>query len=183
VKDRLSLQKERKLTDINIPTLRSPRLTLRAFRAADIEPLLAMSSDPQVTRHLHEGPAPSAGEVWQRMAFALGQWGLRGYGMMAVEDREGFVGRLGVYHPYDARDPQLSYIFCRRGWGKGYATEGVTMMRDWMIAAHRPRRLTSEIAHENAASARVASKLGAVQDGTLDRAGVLFDVWAYPAAT
>jgi hypothetical protein len=53
------------------------------------------------------------------MAFALGQWGLRGYGMMAVEDRDGFVGRLGIYHPYDAADPQLSYILCRRGWAKG----------------------------------------------------------------
>jgi RimJ/RimL family protein N-acetyltransferase len=103
--------------------------------------------------------------------------------MMAVEDRDGFVGRLGVYHPYDAAEPQLSYILCRRGWGKGYATEGARLMRDWMFATHRPHRLTSEIARGNAASARVASKLGAVQDGTTDRSGVLFDIWVYSAPT
>jgi [ribosomal protein S5]-alanine N-acetyltransferase len=83
---------------IHIPTLRSARLTLRALCADDHKHLLAMASDAEVTRHLYEGPSPSAGEVWQRMAFALGQWGLRGYGMMAIEDSDGFVGRLGIHH-------------------------------------------------------------------------------------
>jgi RimJ/RimL family protein N-acetyltransferase len=158
-------------------------LTLRAFCAADLGPLLAMSNDAEVTRHLHEGPVPSASEVWQRMAFALGQWGLRGYGMMAVEDSDSFVGRLGVYHPYDDSAAQLSYILCRRGWGKGYATEGVRLMRDWMFATHRPQRLTSQIARDNVASAHVASKLGAVQDGATHRAGIVFDIWVYSAPT
>jgi RimJ/RimL family protein N-acetyltransferase len=139
-----------------------------------------MSNDAEVTRHLHEGPAPSAGEVWQRMAFALGQWGLRGYGMMAIDDRDGFVGRLGIHHPYDS-EPQLSYILCRRGWSKGYATEGAGLVRDWMFATHRPRRLISEIARDNVASARVAVKLGAVKDGTTHRAGAVFDIWVYSA--
>jgi RimJ/RimL family protein N-acetyltransferase len=110
-----------------------------------------MSNDPEVTRHLHEGPAPSAGEVWQRMAFALGQWGLRGYGMMAVEDQDGVVGRMGIYHPFDAPEPQLSYILRRRGWGKGYATEGAGLIRDWIFETHRPRCLTSQIARGNVA--------------------------------
>jgi RimJ/RimL family protein N-acetyltransferase len=117
------------------------------------------------------------------MAFALGQWGLRGYGMMAVEDQDGFVGRIGIYHPYDAPEPQLSYILCRRGWGKGHATEGAGLIRDWMFDTHRPRRLTSQIARGNVASARVAVKLGAVQDGTTDRAGTAFEIWTYQVPT
>ena len=76
--------------------------------------------------------------VWQRMALALGQWALRGYGMMAVDDNDGFVGRLGVHHPYDTPYPQIGYIFCKRGWGKGYATEGVGLILDWMFTTHRP---------------------------------------------
>lgn len=166
---------------IPIPTLRSPRLTLRALCAADHGPLLAMSGDAGVTRHLNEGPPPSAAEVWQRMAAALGQWGLRGYGMMAVEDRDGFVGRLGVHHPYGQPDPQLSYIFCRRGWGQGYATEGAGLIRDWMFATHRPRRLVSHIAPRNTASARVAEKLGAIRDGHVVQAGNRLDVWVHPS--
>jgi [ribosomal protein S5]-alanine N-acetyltransferase len=169
------------MNGIFIPTLRSARLTLRAFCADDHKHLLAMANDVEVVRHLYEGLSPSPGEVWQRMALALGQWCLRGYGMMAIEDRDGFVGRLGIYHPYDALEPQLSYILCQRGWGKGYATEGAGLIRDWMFATHRPRRLTSEIACENVASARVAVKLGAVQNGTTNRGGAAFDIWVYSA--
>jgi RimJ/RimL family protein N-acetyltransferase len=89
---------------LDIPTLKSSRLTLRAIRAADHAHLAAMSQDPEIVKYLYEGPAPSAGVVWQRMCMALGQWTLRGYGMMAVDDSQGFVGRLGVHHPYDAAD-------------------------------------------------------------------------------
>lgn len=56
---------------IHIPTLRSSRPALRALSATDHEALLAMSNDLEVTQHLNEGPPPSAGEVWQRMAFAI----------------------------------------------------------------------------------------------------------------
>jgi len=115
---------------IFIPTLRSSRLMLRALCAADHPHLLAMSSDLEVMRHLNEDVAPSAGVVSQRMAFAIGQWGLRGYGMMALEDDTGFAGRVGIYHPFDLPEPQLSYILCRRAWGKGYATEAAALIRD-----------------------------------------------------
>jgi [ribosomal protein S5]-alanine N-acetyltransferase len=165
-----------------IPILKSSRLILRAIRADDHGHLMAMSQDPEIVRHLHDGPAPSAGVVWQRMCMALGQWVLRGYGMMAVDDSDGFVGRLGVHHPYDAPDPQIGYIFCKRGWGRGYATEGVGLILDWMFRTHRPRRLISEIARENIASARVASKLGARLEKTIQRDEVTFDIWAFPVA-
>ena len=75
-KDRASMawRRGRKVLKLESqPTLRSSRLTLRALSAGDHEALLAMSNDPEVTRHLNEGPAPSAGDVWQRMAIALGQ--------------------------------------------------------------------------------------------------------------
>jgi ribosomal-protein-alanine N-acetyltransferase len=114
------------------------------------------------------------------MSMALGQWALRGYGMMVVEDSGGFVGRIGIHHPYDAPAPQIGYILCKRCWGKGYATEGVGLILNWMRRTHQTRRLVSEIARENIASARVASKLGAVLEATILRE-VTFDIWVYPA--
>jgi RimJ/RimL family protein N-acetyltransferase len=117
------------------------------------------------------------------MAIALGQWALRGYGMMAVDDNDGFVGRLGVHHPYDAPDPQIGYIFCKRGWGRGYATEGVGLILDWMFTTHRPQRLISEIARDNVSSARVAAKLGASLESTITRADIAFDVWVFSPPT
>ena len=164
---------------IHIPALRSSRLTLRALCADDHPHLLALAHDPEVMRYMHEGPPPSAGEVWQRMAIALGQWGLRGYGMMAVDDAEGFVGQIGFCHPFDLPEPLLIYVFGRQGWGKGYATEAVGLILDWMFMAHQPRRILSRIAPGNVASARVASKLGAVRIGTTEQAGVVLGMWVY----
>jgi RimJ/RimL family protein N-acetyltransferase len=46
-----------------------------------------------------------------------------------------------------------------------------------MFRMHRPERLDSEIARDNVASARVASKLGARPERTILRDEV--DIWAY----
>lgn len=171
------------MTCIEIPTLRSARLVLRAFTADDLPHLHAMALDAEVTRYLGkdgaDGPPPTLEAVWQRLAAALGQWALRGYGMFAVEDAEGFVGRAGLHHPFGEQAPQLSYILCRRSWGRGYATEAAASARGWMLEAYRPGRLVSHIAPENAASARVAARLGAVQDGSTGRPGSPLDVWRH----
>jgi RimJ/RimL family protein N-acetyltransferase len=166
---------------IDIPILRSSRLTLRRFYAADHPHLLALASDPEVMRHMQEGPPPSPGEVWQRISVALGQWGLRGYGMMAAEDKDGFVGRVGFWHPYQQPEPLLVYALAKHAWGRGYATEAVGLICEWMFARHRLPRLLSHIAPENAASARVAFKLGATRQGTSVSNGVVLDVWCYAA--
>ena len=141
------------------PVLRTSRLTLRAIRAEDHADLLALARDPDVMRYMHEGPTPTPADVWNCMAGALGQWALRGYGMMVVEDREGFAGRLGFFHPYGATDPLLVYAIASRAWGKGYASEGAQAALDWIMATHRPRRIGSNIDPRNTASARIAQKL------------------------
>ena len=166
-----------------VPILRSPRPMSRALCAADHAALLAMAHDAEVTRYLHEGPAPSADDVRDRVARAAGRWDLRGYGMMAVEDADGFVGRPGVYHPADAADPLRVYALCRRGWGKGYATEGVGLFRGWMHATHKTRHPMAHIDPRNSAPARVAAKLGAGRDGTAIRGGTTLDVWVFPTVS
>jgi len=109
------------------------------------------------------------------------QWTLRGYGMLAVEDAEGFVGRLGLFHPAEAPDPLLAYVFCRRGWGMGYATEGVGLFLDWMRSTHKPQLLLAHIEPRNVASARVAAKFGAIRTGTAQRGESTLDVWTFRA--
>jgi RimJ/RimL family protein N-acetyltransferase len=162
-----------------IPVLRTSRLTLRAIRAEDHANLLALACDPDVMRYMHEGPTPAPADIWNRMAGALSQWTLRGYGMMVIEDGEGFAGRLGFFHPHGVTDPLLVYAIASRAWGKGYASEGARTALDWMMATHHPRRIGSNIDPRNTASVRVAQKLGAVPEGTTDWAGVTLDVWAY----
>lgn len=110
----------------------------------------------------------------------MGQWERRGYGMMAIEDSGGFVGRMGVFHPTNVPDPLLVYVLCRSGWGKGYATEALPLLLKWMRITHKTEQLLAHIDPRNAASARVATKLGAFRRGTVDRAGTMLDLWFFP---
>jgi RimJ/RimL family protein N-acetyltransferase len=69
--------------------------------------------------------------------------------------------------PDDApkKDPQvieveLAYVLGREHWGRGYATEAALAVRDFALGELGLTRLISLIQQGNAASIRVAEKLG-----------------------
>lgn len=164
-----------------LPILRTARLTLRALGEADHAELHALAHDEAVGRYMHEGDPPSMEGIAARVAGAQHQWSLRGYGMMGVADSEGFVGRLGLFHPQGAADPLLIYALKHRGWGRGYATEGASAFLRWLRETHGPMQVLAQIDPRNDGSARVAAKLGGVRTGTASRAGRVLDVWTLSA--
>lgn len=166
-------------TLIEIPTLRTRRLVLRAFRAADLDGLAAMTADPEVRRFLYAGRAVTRGECWIQMAAAIGQWGLRGYGLFAVEADGRFAGRIGVLHPLEWPEPELAYALDAPFRGQGLATEAVAAVRDWAFARFGLARIASFILPTNARSAAVAARLGAVKEGTIELRGVVADWWVH----
>lgn len=110
---------------MDIPTLETERLRLRPFRPDDCDAYAEMCSDPEVMRHLTGAPLTRA-ESWRHLAFILGHWQLRGYGMWAVEEKGSgaFLGRIGFNHPEGWPGFELGWILLRRYWGRGFATEG-----------------------------------------------------------
>jgi RimJ/RimL family protein N-acetyltransferase len=166
-------------TLIEIPTLRTARLVLRAFRAADLDGLAAMNADPDVQHFLYAGRTPTRGECWIQMASAVGQWGLRGYGFFAVEAEGRFAGRIGVLHPLEWPEPELAYALDAPFRGRGLATEAVSAVRDWAFARFGFGRLASFILPTNTRSAGVASRLGAVKEGTVELRGIVADRWVH----
>jgi RimJ/RimL family protein N-acetyltransferase len=166
-------------TRIEIPTLRTPRLELRAFRASDLDALTAMNADPAVLHFLLAGHAASREACWSQMAVALGQWGLRGYGLFAVTCGGRFAGRIGVLHPPDWPEPELAYALDAPFRGRGLATEAVAAVRDWGFAGFGWPRLASFILPENAPSAAVAARLGAVKEGSIALRGRVADWWVH----
>ena len=63
---------------VEIPTLTTDRLRLRAFRGGDLDAFAAMRANPEVVRYLGTGRTSTPVEVWRMMATFLGQWALRG---------------------------------------------------------------------------------------------------------
>jgi RimJ/RimL family protein N-acetyltransferase len=165
---------------MDIPTLTTDRLVLRALRASDWDAYAAMNADPAVRQWLG-GNILSREQAWQQIESFLGGWALRGYGIFAVEADGCFAGRVGLIHFLDWPEPELSWTIARPFWGRGLATEAAEAARQWAFATLRRDRLVSYIRPENIASQRVAEKLGAVRDGQIALRGFVSDVWVHPA--
>lgn len=142
--------------------LQTERLLLRPFRESDLEAYARICADPEVMRYIGAGATRSREEAWREMAFFLGHWALRGYGMWAVEDRQtaAFVGRVGLHNPEGWPALEVGWLLDQNRWGEGLATEGggaaIRFAFDQIDQSH----ISSLIHPENAASIRVAEKLG-----------------------
>jgi ribosomal-protein-alanine N-acetyltransferase len=169
-------------TTFEIPTLRTPRMVLRAFSAADFEPFAAMEARPAVQQYRNGKPRDPA-QTWTTMQLHLGQWPLRGYGAFALEDARDttFLGFSGILHPADWPEPEIAYSIDQPFWGKGLATEAAAAVRDWAFSRGNFSQLASFIQSGNDRSKAVAARLGAVRDGNVTLRGAQVERWVYPA--
>ena len=165
-------------TRIEIPTLHTARLELRAFRADDLEDWAAIMADPEV-RRFGASKDHSREASWAMMERSLGQWALRGYGMFAFTTEGRLAGWAGILHPLDWPELELAYALAPAFWGKGLASEAVEAARDWAFATIRPRRLASFIAPANQHSIRVAEQVGAVKEGLTELRGSKAEHWVH----
>ncbi len=163
-----------------IPTLTTPRLTLRGFRPGDWDDYAGMMADIEVQRFL-AGRIFSRDESWHSMAMFLGSWELRGHGMFAVEHAGNFIGRVGIYHPPDWPEPELGWSIAAQAWGQGFATEAAAAIRAWAFATCGWLHLVSFIHADNVRSQRVALKLGAVRDRPIALRGTTVEQWVHSA--
>jgi RimJ/RimL family protein N-acetyltransferase len=165
-----------------IPTLRTPRMLARAFRASDIDAWAAMEANPAVQQYRAGRPLDRV-QAWTSMQLHLGQWALRGYGVFALEDAAtgAFLGFSGINQPADWPEPEIAYSLDQPQWGRGLATEAAAAVRDWAFSRGDFAELVSFIQSGNERSKRVAAKLGAVRDGSATLRGTVVERWVHPA--
>ena len=104
---------------------------------------------------------------WARFASLVGQWPLKGYGMMTITDRTTgeTLGMAGPYHPAGFAEPEMSWFLCDPGFGgKGYAREACVAQIAHEFATRRWPSLVSFVHEENFSSLALAQRLGAVLD-------------------
>ncbi|MCP2679071.1 GNAT family N-acetyltransferase [Maricaulaceae bacterium NA33B04] len=148
------------------PPLTTERLVLRAARAEDFDNTVALWSDERVYRHIGGQPSPPD-HSWRRLQQFAGLWVLIGYGYWIAETKAGeFVGQVGVadFKRDCSADiagvPETGWVLSPDHHGKGYATEAMGAILAWMDTHLDAPRSVCLIAPENAASIRVAEKLG-----------------------
>jgi RimJ/RimL family protein N-acetyltransferase len=161
-------------------TLETERLKLRQFVETDLDAYARICADPESMRYIGPGTALSRAEAWRSMAQLLGHWQLRGYGLWAVEEKQtgAFVGRIGLIYPEGWPALEVGWLIDRDRWGKGFATEGGRAAMQFAFDRLDLKRISSVIRPQNAASIRVAEKLGMQQERTMQLNGLDVVIYA-----
>ncbi len=163
--------------------LHTERLFLRQFLESDLDEYARMCANPEVMRYIGDGRTLGRDEAWRSMASALGHWVLRGFGLYACEEKATgrFVGRVGIINPEGWPGMEAGWLIGRDSWNRGFATEAATAVIRMAYESLGTTRLISLIRPENAASIRVAEKLGAVPEKTMTLMGAPALIYAYSA--
>lgn len=141
--------------------LETARLRLRQFREDDLDAWARITSDADVMRYVG-GSALTRDEAWRSLGYVLGHWQIRGFGLWAAEEKATgrLVGRIGLYRPEGWPGLEVGWLVERARWGEGFATEGGAAALAHAFRCLAARRVISVIEPANAASIRVAEKLG-----------------------
>lgn len=148
--------------------LTTERLRLRMWVPMDFEAFARYFADANAARFVGGQLEPE--HAWRLMATYVGHWVLRGFGYWALEERESgrFVGAAGVWHSPSWPEMELGYWLVPEMQGKGYATEAARRCRGHAFETLGADTLVSYIAPANAPSKRVAERLGARAEATID---------------
>ena len=147
-----------------IPTLTTERLTLRAPRLDDFEPFAAFYAGP---RSGFVGGPLTRERAWRVLAQEAGHWHLMGFGRWIVTETPSGrpVGVVGLWHPEGFPERELGWDLFDGFEGRGYATEAARVARSHAYETLGWTTLISLVAEGNDASAAVARRLGAIEDG------------------
>ena len=142
--------------------LETQRLLLRPLQSTDIIALATLWSDSEVTRFMG-GPRDYQSilktlqeELDQNLVLLFDLWPV-------VEKTTGTViGHCGIIDKeVDGREEfDLTYVFTKSSWGKGYATEIASRLKDYAFEHLKLKRIIALIDPLNTASANVARKVG-----------------------
>ena len=146
--------------------LRTDRMVMRRFTAADVDLLVELDSDPEVMRYI-TGGRPTPREEIERdfLPAFLGYYErFTGYGFWAaIEVATGdFLGWFHFRPPEGGRldEAELGYRLRRSAWGKGYWTEGSCALIRAGFTEHGVERVVAGTMAVNIASRRVMEKAG-----------------------
>lgn len=165
---------------VEIPSLTTERLTLRAPRPGDFPALREFYASP---RSAFVGGPKTAEDAWRMLATELGHWHLRGFGRWAVEETESgrFVGLVGPWYPEGWPEPEIGWDLMAGFEGRGYATEAARAALSWAFDARGWETAVSLISPENVASKGVAQRLGARHERMVEIAPLgTLELWRHP---
>lgn len=146
------------MTDLRLST---PRLVLRPFADADLEPFLVMRADPRVARWQGWSDYTRA----DAEAFLARQAGARPdvpgtWFQLAITEDGAFVGDCALFSGPGPDEAEVGITLPRTSQGRGVAREALTALVRWLFEERGKRRVRAVVDTRNAPARALFEALG-----------------------
>ncbi|NUN08469.1 MAG: GNAT family N-acetyltransferase [Ignavibacteriaceae bacterium] len=144
-------------------------ITLRPLKQSDAEFLYNNVTDPDVIKQLRRLPDPyNLEHAYEFIALAgrealTGESGHFGVEVNGTGNLAGVIGAL--FSGNEVKQAEIGYWFAKREWGKGYASEAVRLMIEYLRSKKEIATVIARVFENNPASARVLIKNGFNKQG------------------
>lgn len=140
----------------------TPRLILRQFTEVDAPLILALNSDPDIVKYVHEPilkTQEQAKNILKEIILPqyknnLGRWAIHTKGHME------FIGWCGLKYRPERDEIDLGYRLVQKAWGKGFATEAAQHSLEHGFKNLLLKLITGRSHIENQGSIKVLEKIG-----------------------
>lgn len=153
---------------IELPLV-AQRLQLRDFKLSDLEAVHAYASSPYVVEHQAWGPntLEQTREFVEQCVAETAHPQRRSFNLAVVLNNGRLAGGCMAALSADGHEAEIGYSFEPSYWGKGYATEAVTILVTELFARTSIQRIFATCGPLNAASIRLLRRTGFVLEGCL----------------
>ncbi|WP_410591321.1 GNAT family N-acetyltransferase [Amycolatopsis sp. lyj-23] len=143
------------------------RLTLHAWSEEFFDDLFALAQLPETVRYVGTGEPWSHEYTLAKHRATLSHWADHGFGWFAISAAPGsfdgvvsLVKRTATESGLGRPALEMGWWTAPRAWGRGYATEATTAIRDQAFESAWTDRLLAVFEPANQPSVRVVEKLG-----------------------
>lgn len=149
------------------PKIRSPRLSLEPLLGSHADILFMPMQDVRIYKWIEAGGPKNIDQLrskWKSIESRISpdgkeillNWAIR------IDDDGDYIGKLDAQLDNYVNVFNIGFAFFPKCWGKGYATESVLAVRDW-LAENGVIAMRATVATSNIASSRVLEKAGFIR--------------------
>jgi len=154
----------------SLPTINTPRISLRPISEADVDAFYTVYSNPEVMRYWSTPPLPNRDAASRQIAdihegfkrHELLKWAI------ALRNSDMLIGTATLFHPdFSNRRSEIGYALGRAHWGNGYMQEALKAVIDFAFEKLELHRIEADVDPRNTASIRTLERLGFQREGYL----------------
>jgi len=148
--------------------LQTERLIFRQWKKSDYSAFIDFFSVEENAQYVGGVQTPEA--AWRLMATYIGHYQLNGYSYLAIDEKETqtLIGSVGLWNSDPWPEPEIGYWLLPNAQGKGYGVEAGKAVKTFALEHLKMPSLVSYIDPANEPSKKLALRLGATLDSTIE---------------